>query len=679
MNISLKQLYTNRLINENSPYLLLHAHNPVDWHPWGDEAFKKAKNEDKLLIISIGYATCHWCHVMEKESFSEENVAKTMNEHYIAIKVDREERPDIDLVYMDVAQLITGSGGWPLNVIALPDGRPVFAGTYFPTDNWLNVLTFFTGLYKEKRDEVLKQADNIKVNLNSLHLNFINSNQHADSDDKIPEGTFYNILNQIDFKYGGQNRTPKFPMPVVFEFLLFYYYSTKNIKAFDAVNNSLTKMTMGGIYDQIGGGFARYSIDRYWKVPHFEKMLYDNAQLVSLYSQAYRLTKNELYKKVVFETLDFMEDELQSPRGIFFSAVDADSEGVEGLYYTWEYDEIAWIAGSYTELITDYFSVSKNGNWEQGKNILYRSETEDEFQEKYGLSGIEHEKLIQNIKKNLLFERKKRKRPLTDDKVICSWNALTLKAYTEAYKSFGNMRFIHSANKIATFISNELVDESSRISRNYKNEKTYGMGFLDDYALTIEAFISLYQVTFDEQWLNKATEMTNYVRDHFYDKESGMFYYTSENDDPLIVRKIEIVDNVISSGNSVMAANLYKLGIYFNNGDFFNQAVNMLKRIKHNLSGNAWYFANWAKLSCFSMSHPFEIAIVGNNFLEINKRLNRNFIPDLLVSGCKRDSRLPLLENKYVENQTTIYVCRNKTCQLPVTNLEDALNQLNIR
>jgi uncharacterized protein len=670
--------YNNLLLNEQSLYLQLHAHNPVNWYPWGNEAFDKAKTEDKLVILSIGYASCHWCHVMEHESFADLAVAQSMNDNYISVKIDREERPDIDQVYMDVAQLLSGRGGWPLNVIALPDGRPIFAGTYFTKEQWLHILAYVSKLYKEKKEEIIKQADGLAQNLQSLHLGFIREDYGAAFDAKLLDLAFNNCIKQIDFEHGGQRGAPKFPMPVVYEFLLHYYHYSKSTQTLDAVNCTLYNMAMGGIYDHIGGGFARYSTDEVWKVPHFEKMLYDNAQLVSLYAHTYRLTKNKLYKQVVFETLHFLEQEMKSPEGVFYSAIDADSEGIEGSYYVWKYDEIAKIAGSKTVLITDYYNVTKAGNWEQDKNILYRSVTDKKIQQKYNVTPADVEELIPEIKKKLLQERKKRVKPLTDDKFICSWNALMIKAYADAYKAFCKNEHLNAAVAIGEFIYTELIDTNSRIYRNYKNGKKYGTGFLDDYALTIYAFVALYQITFDESWLKKAVVLTDYTLIHFCEKETGLFYYTSDADDPLLVRKIEIPDNVIASGNSVMATNLYLLGVYYENKDYTKQAEQMLKNVMHNLPNTTWYFANWAKLYCYVVAPPHEVAIIGNNYLDINQQLNKYFIPHVLVMGSKNESNLPLLKNRYVENQTTIYVCQNKTCQLPVTNLNDALAQLNV-
>ena len=588
--------YVNHLFRETSPYLLMHAHNPVDWHPWCDEAFEKARRENKLVIISIGYAACHWCHVMEEKSFSDPEVAEVMNDSFISIKVDREERPDIDQIYMDACQLVTGSGGWPLNAIALPDGRPVYAGTYFSKEGWISLLSQINKLYKEKPYRLEENARAIIQGIKSSAVISLNQEKTDFVHDHLNQ-IFEKLEKIFDFHFGGLKGAPKFPIPVIYEFLVKYFYMNKKSRAMDAVEITLKNMALGGIYDQLGGGFARYSTDENWKVPHFEKMLYDNAQLISLYSRVYRLTKSPLYKKVVFETINFIERELtflETPSGNtgFYSSIDADSDGEEGKFYSWTEEGIKKLLGNDFGVIREYFNVSENGNWEKGKNVLYRSISDKEFAEKKKMSLKELEKVVARSKKKLFEARIKRTRPSMDDKILCSWNAMMLTGYVDAYRAFAQERFLKNALKSAEFIVKNLMSEDGRLDRKYKKGKSSINAFLDDYAFTVKAFISLYQVTFDEKWIMLAKKLMEYSILHFFDDSTGMFYYTSDLDPKLINRKIEITDNVIPSSNSVMAENLYLLGVYFFNDDYKEKSRQMLKNVKEYLLQYPASFAN---------------------------------------------------------------------------------------
>jgi uncharacterized protein YyaL (SSP411 family) len=421
--------FRNKLANETSPYLLQHAGNPVDWYPWGNEALEKAKSENKLIIISIGYAACHWCHVMEHESFEDESIAQVMNDFYVSIKVDREERPDVDQIYMDAAYLITGRGGWPLNVIALPDGRPVFAGTYFRKDDWVRILLYFKDLYQKEPETFDREAGKLTDAMKGIKIPGIQENISPFSKKEIEE-SFRKIISYIDFENGGTRGAPKFPMPNIYELLLTYHFHTKDYQSLEAVNITLYKMANGGIYDHIGGGFARYSTDAMWKVPHFEKMLYDNAQLVSLYSNAYKIRKDELYKKVVYETLEFIETKLTDNSGGFYSSLDADSEGKEGKYYVWKKEEINELLGDRSELFCDYYSVTSIGNWE-GTNILFITQKKEDLLKKYEINEETFGRIINESKKILFDERNKRVRPGLDDKILTSWNSLMIKGYVD--------------------------------------------------------------------------------------------------------------------------------------------------------------------------------------------------------------------------------------------------------
>lgn len=667
--------FTNQLIHESSPYLLQHAHNPVNWHPWGEEALTKAREENKLILISIGYAACHWCHVMEHESFENEEVARYMNEHFISIKVDREERPDIDQVYMNAVQLITGQGGWPLNCIALPDGRPVYGGTYFTSEQWMEVLSKVSAFVKAHPDKTEQQARALTEGVQSSDLISLNT-EKADFSSEDLEQVFSAWESSLDDVHGGTRGAPKFPLPVGLQFLLDYSYLTGNADALGALTLTLNKMADGGIYDQLGGGFARYSVDAYWKVPHFEKMLYDNAQLVSLYSFAFQHTKNEYYKTVVKETLDFIQRELSSGEGGFYSSLDADSEGAEGKYYSWTKQELQEILGDEAAILLEYYNVEEKGNWENAQNILFKSGKDKGFADKHQMTESDLRFQVSKAKELLLKERAKRVPPGLDDKVLTAWNALMLKAYVDAYNALGDSQYLDRALQNASFIREKLMLPDYRLFRNFKNGKASINAFLDDYAFTISAFISLYQTTFDEEWIDMAKHLADYTIVHFHDPASHMFFYTSDLDPGLIARKMEVSDNVIPASNSEMAKNLFLLGTYFYSDDFINLSRQMLNNVKEGAIKGAAYFANWGVLMTWFASPPYEVAIVGNEYETIRKAFNQKYLPNVFFLGGEREGQLSLLHGKLIEGQTTIYVCRGKTCKLPVIEVNEALAQI---
>jgi len=670
-----KNKFTNKLIHETSPYLLQHAHNPVNWYPWGAEALDKARNENKNIIISIGYAACHWCHVMEHESFEDEYVAEFMNEHFVSIKVDREERPDIDHVYLTAVQLLTDKGGWPLNCIALPDGRPIYGGTYFSKERWIDMLkqvSDFITSYPEKADE---QANFLTEGVQSNEMIYKNADNSVfllnDLDD-----IFSVWKNNIDYINGGYGSAPKFPMPVSLHFLLQYHYLTQNPDALKAVNVTLNKMAQGGIYDQVGGGFSRYSTDEFWKVPHFEKMLYDNAQLVSLYSAAYQKTKDPEYKRIVTETLDFIKRELTSPEGGFYSSIDADSEDQEGKFYVWTFNEINKILGNHASMILEYYHVTERGNWENSQNILYKSRDYKKTGTKYKISETELEDQVVRANKTLLQERSKRIRPATDDKILTSWNALMMKGYIDAYRIFDQSEYLEAALKNANLFLTIFSSDDAGLYRSNKDGKAVTHAFLDDYAFTIQAFISLYQATFDEKWLVQSQKLTTYVIDHFYDSSSGMFYYTSDTDPTLIARKMEISDNVIPSSNSEMAKNLFILGRYFYNEDYINRARKMMNNVKSHALNGEFYYANWDILMSWFALEPYFVAIVGKEFEMKRKEFDTYYLPNVFLYGGENEGSLSILEGKLKENQTTMYVCRDNMCKIPVNEVIDAIHQI---
>ena len=666
--------YTNELIYETSPYLLQHAHNPVNWYPWNDEALAKAQKENKLLLISIGYSACHWCHVMEHECFEDEEVAKLMNENFICIKVDREERPDIDQIYMNAVQLMTGRGGWPLNCFALPTGEPFYGGTYFPKAQWMQLRNNIQKEYTIAPEKIIDYANKLTEGVKTSEMLPLVKDETPFSMDVLDAGVA-RLKKQIDYEEGGGNRAPKFPMPNNYQFLLQYYYHTKDEEVKHVVELTLDKMAFGGIYDQIGGGFARYSTDELWKAPHFEKMLYDNGQLVSLYSEAYQLTKKPLYKHIVYQTLEYIERKMTTENGAFYSALDADSEGEEGKFYVWSKEELKEVLGDDYPLIETYYNVSNTGKWE-GHYILLRKKSDEEIAKQFEISVSDLQVKINNLNKKLLEVRAKRIRPGLDDKTLTSWNALMLKGYVDAYNAFGEEKFIAAAEKNATFIASTQLRKDGGLNHNYKNGVSNLDGYLEDYALTIEAYIALYQATFDEKWLTYAKNLMDYAIEHFYDKESGFFFFTSNNAKGLIARKMELSDNVIPASNSSLAKGLFLLGELYYEKDYTQKAKQMLKNIEGQIPQYIAGYSNWAILMLQHVKPFYEIAITGKKSHEKRTEINSKYIPNKILMGSLKESNLPLLEMKYVNGKTMIYVCYNKACQKPTENVEEALQQL---
>ncbi len=664
--------YTNELIHESSPYLQQHAHNPVDWYPWGDKALDKAAEYNKLLVISIGYSACHWCHVMEEESFEDTSIAHTMNQHYVSIKVDREERPDIDQVYMKAAQLLTGRGGWPLNVIALPDGRPVFAGTYFPNDQWSDILDFFHNNYADKPDSLIAYAAALTEGITSVGKFNPVSVSSQEFELNIINSAYQSVLPQFDTLFGGRKGAPKFPSPVFWEFVL--ELEKTNGSSENPVYTLLDNLGKGGINDQLAGGFARYSTDDKWRVPHFEKMLYDNAQLISLYVHAWQQTKNDQYKRIAEETLAFVNDEMRHQNGGYYSSIDADSQGEEGTFYTWSYEELETILNEDAPAIMEYFNCSKKGNWENGKNILYRTRSISQMLPFYDYDSLQFIAALNSARLDLLKARKQRVLPAIDDKILTSWNALMLKANLEAYRAFQNEEYLDYALHNARFLSKYMIEKRGGIQRSFKDGKASITGFLDDYAFTIDAFIELYQSTFDEKWLKKAKSIADHALCDFYDETSGMFYYSPTAS--LISREYDIHDGVMPSSNSAMCKNLIALYHYYGNEQYIEVARNMLTQMEDAMYEDLYAYGNWASAALMLVDEPYEVAIVGNDAVGKAREIDQDYLPHILLYGTTKKGRLELLDGKFIKGQTTIYVCRNKTCNQPVTSAKDALIQL---
>ncbi|GIV44826.1 MAG: thioredoxin [Bacteroidia bacterium] len=668
--------YTNRLINETSPYLLQHAHNPVDWYPWGEEALFKAKSENKLMLISIGYSSCHWCHVMERECFENEDIAAIMNENFVCIKVDREERPDIDRIYMDAVQLMTGSGGWPLNCFTLPDGRPIYGGTYFPPKNWAGVLMQLSNLYRQNPAKVNQYADELTQGVKAMET-ILPSAASKELDSIVLEKSIEKWKLHFDNEEGGPKKAPKFPLPNNYIFLLQYAHLTNDSELLKHVYLTLDKMALGGIYDQIGGGFTRYSTDMLWKVPHFEKMLYDNGQLLSLYALAYQKSKNELYKEIAYSIATFIEREMTSPKGAFYSAIDADSEGEEGKYYIWKLEEVKEILKDDFELAKNYFNFNEDGYWEHGNYIPLRKITDEEFAKQHHIDVQTLKIKVKKIKETLLTVRQKRVYPLLDDKILASWNALMIKGFVDAAKIFNENVFLDAAIKANKFICDNLIKDGV-LYHSYKNGKLGAAGFLEDYAFLADALLSLFEITAVKKYLDKAIELSHYAIEHFYDEKSGMFFYTADNAEQLIARKMEVTDNVIPASNSVMANVLYRLYRLTDNTSYYDKTIKMLKAMQEFIHGYGSAYSNWMMLQQQILGVKKELVICGNKAKQFYHQVHQHYLPDTLVVFSEKESALPLFKGRFKEGKTTLYYCLNNACQMPVENVEDVLKQMSI-
>ncbi|ASU35228.1 thioredoxin domain-containing protein [Mucilaginibacter xinganensis] len=665
----------NQLANSTSPYLLQHANNPVNWYPWGPEALKKAKAENKLILVSIGYSACHWCHVMEHESFEDEGVAEVMNQYFVCIKVDREERPDVDQVYMSAIQLMSGRGGWPLNCICLPDQRPIYGGTYFRKNEWTSLLFNLADFYKQKPEEAEDYAKRLTEGIKQYEsVPFVKEQPDYTRGDL--ELIIKNWKEYFDKTEGGIGSSPKFPMPNNWQCLVRYAHLMQDEQVAKAVKLTLHQMAFGGIYDHVGGGFARYSVDGRWHVPHFEKMLYDNAQLVSLYSEAFTWNPDPLYRETVGEIVNFLQRELMSPDYGFYSALDADSEGKEGKFYIFTKKEIDEILGGAAELFCIYYNITEDGNWEEeNSNVLFRKESDTALAEKLGTSVDGLLNKITAAKQQVFEARSQRVRPGLDNKILASWNGLMLKGLCEAYRAFNQPEYLQLALNNAGFIFENLVNDADRLSRIYKRGEQNQVAFLDDYANVIDGLIALYEVTFDEQWLVRAKKLADQAITHYYDAEKGIFYYTAADDEQLIARKAEIMDSVIPASNSVMARSLKKLGLLFDNTGYEEIAAQLLRNIVPHLARYGSSYSNWIILLMEEVFGIYEIAITGNDFEERRMEIEKNYLPNKIMLGGKKGS-LPLLQDRFGA-VTQIFICKDKTCGLPATDVKFALAGIN--
>ncbi|WP_252729846.1 thioredoxin domain-containing protein [Zobellia uliginosa] len=664
--------YTNALAQETSPYLLQHAHNPVNWRAWSQEALEDAKKENKLVLISIGYSSCHWCHVMEDETFENEEVAKVMNENFINIKVDREERPDVDQVYMTALQLISGNGGWPLNVITLPNGKPLYGGTYHTKEQWTKVLTKISELYKNDPKKAEEYSDMVAAGIAEANLVEPAKGFESITQDAVKTSVL-NWSQNWDLEEGGEKGVQKFMIPENLIFLLNYADLTKDDKVKKHVKTTLDKMAFGGIYDQIGGGFYRYSTDAFWKVPHFEKMLYDNAQVLSLYSKAYTVFKDDAYKNVVWETVDFLDREMKDENGGYHAALDADSEGEEGKFYVWKEDELKSVLGDGFELFASYYNVNKEAVWEHGNYVLHRKINDAEFIKEHQLEQSKLNFIKSEWNKKLLEARGKRVRPRSDDKIITSWNALLINGLVDAYKAFGQDEFLERAKSVFSFIKSNSY-QNGKLVHTFKKGSQRKEGFIEDYAFMIDASLELYGVTLNTNYLKFAKELNGIVALEFADETSGMYHYNKGNN--LIAKIIKTDDGVLPSPNAVMAHNLFQLGHLEYNTEYMEKSKRMLSTMVSAITENAPSYSKWNALLLNNTYPYFEIAVVGKDADILIQALNKIQLPNALVVGSKIKSDAPLFKDRYVDEGTFIYVCQNTTCKLPVKTVNEALNQL---
>ena len=670
----------NNLINESSPYLLQHAKNPVNWNPWDKKYLNIAEKQNKLVIISIGYASCHWCHVMERESFQDSAVAKLMNEKFISLKVDREERPDIDQVYMNAIQLMTGSGGWPLNVIALPDGRPIWGGTYFSKEQWLSALNQISVIYEKEPEKFTSYADKVQEGINSLNI----VDPAIDDFESIDLLKYSEkLIDSIDLKFGGFNGAPKFMMPNNLDFLLRYSVQENNLKSKNIILESLEKIAYGGIFDHIEGGFSRYSTDEKWHIPHFEKMLYDNAQLMSLYSKGFKVSNKKHFKKVVYKIHEYINKEMKDNSGGFYSSLDADSKidennYVEGAYYSWSFSELKNLISEDFDLFSKYYNVNDYGYWkEEDKYVLINNVSDTEFISEHNLTEEVFNEKLSNWVSILKEAKKDKNKPSLDYKIVTSWNGLMISGYVDAYKAFNDEIFLNEAIESAEFIYKSLTKNDGGLFHNYVNGKSKVNGYLEDYATIIQASLDLYEITLNQKWIERALKLSEYVIKNFSNDESALFYFTSKKDEELITRTIEFRDNVIPSSNSIMAKNLFKLYHYFDKQEYFDLSKKMALSVTNEFEVYPSGYSNWFDLIYNLKSKFYEVAIVGENAIEKATELNKKYLPNKLVIGSSTSNDLPLLQNRFINGKTLIYVCVNKACKMPTENLDESINMIN--
>ena len=677
----------NRLVNETSPYLLQHAHNPVDWYPWGPEALERAAAEDRPIFLSVGYSACHWCHVMERESFENPEIAALMNEGFVCVKVDREERPDIDSIYMAAVQAMTSHGGWPMTVFLTPDGKPFYGGTYFPPEDRRGmaglprVLQAVGDAYRDNKGQVIATTESL---LQQMRRQSVGERGIEPLTTDVIAQAYAALLPQFDDKYGGLGLQPKFPQPMTFEFLLRYHLRHDDPHALAMVELTLERMAEGGIYDQLRGGFHRYSTDILWLVPHFEKMLYDNALLNRLYLHAYQVTRKPLYRRVVEETLDYVFAEMTSPEGGFYSAQDADSEGQEGKFFVWRPEEVAEaLDEADVELFSEYYGVTNDGNFE-GRSILSVVGTTAELAGRYGITEDEADVRLANARETLLRTRSRRVSPERDDKVLTAWNGLMIAAFAEAGAVTRNRAYVAAAERCAAFVLDNMRADG-RLLRTYREGRARLNAYLEDYAFLISGLLSLHEATLDARWMSEAIDLGQSMVDLFWDEASGQFYDTGRDHEELVVRPRDVTDTAIPSGSSMAVDVLLRLAVVTGDQAFERTAATALRSMREIMSRFPSAAGHWLCALDFYLSEAKEIAIVGEvasgATADLSAEIYRNYLPNRVVVGRDEGEHtldhLPLLEaREMVRGRPTAYVCQNYVCQLPVNDPDELASQL---
>jgi uncharacterized protein len=669
----------NRLLHSQSPYLLQHAHNPVDWFPWGPEALEKATTENKPIIVSIGYSACHWCHVMERESFEDQVTADLMNEHFVCIKIDREERPDIDNIYMDAVQAMGLQGGWPLNVFLMPNQKPFYGGTYFPNSKWKQLLSNIADAYANHADQLAESAEGFGRSLNRKETEKYGisaGNADLDADDLVE--IVAKLSAQFDPEWGGMNRIPKFPMPAIWDFLLDSAILGKNPDLQEKVFFTLRKIGMGGIYDQLRGGFARYSVDGEWFAPHFEKMLYDNGQLLELFAKAYQVSRDPFFLEKVTETVNWLETEMLQEEGGFHSAQDADSEGVEGKFYTWTYEELTEIIPHEMPWLSKLYNLKSTGNWEEEVNILFQTRSYGEVAAEFGMTEKVLLEKLKQVKSQLLIVRNERIYPGKDDKVLAGWNGLMTAGLIQAFYATGENRMLELAMKNLNFIKEKMMIDGV-LHRAYKNGQAYTPAFLEDYSAVIRASLMGFEASGKSEWLEFAQQLTDFCITEFYDESDGFFFFNNPKAEKLIANKKELFDNVIPASNSIIARNLHRLSIFTYQEKYSEIASKMLGGMKELIIKEPGFLCNWAHFYLDSLVPTAEIGIVGKGAESKAREIQSAYFPNLIVGWSETLTQTaPILQSKTPDSRgnALIYVCFDHACQKPVSTLEEAASQL---
>jgi uncharacterized protein YyaL (SSP411 family) len=669
--------FTNKLAQETSPYLLQHAHNPVNWYPWGDEAFAKARAEDKPILVSIGYSACHWCHVMEHESFEDEETAALMNDQFINIKVDMEERPDVDQIYMNFVQITTGRGGWPMNVFVTPDKRPFFGGTYFPPrprygmPSWRQILTSIAEAYRERRNEIENSANEIVGELRRMTI----PGGATSLSEEIVESAFASFSRSYDAAEGGFGGAPKFPQPMALEFLLRYHFRTGDEHALQMVTHTLDKMAAGGMYDQLGGGFHRYSVDAVWLVPHFEKMLYDNAQLARIYLHAFQVTGNGEYERIAVETLEYVRREMLDRAGGFYSSQDADSEGEEGKFFVWTPKEVEELLGpDDAKIFCFFYDISEEGNFE-GHNIAHRPYTIPAASRALKLDENELTTVLDRGRKVLFDEREHRIKPGRDEKILTAWNGLMLAAFADAAGVLDNDEYLDIAKRNADFILGEM-QAGGRLLRTWKDGRAKLNAYIEDYSNTADGLIKLYEVSGEVRFLREATRLADLMITEFWDEENGGFFFTSNDHEELVVRNKDFSDNATPSGNSVAADILLRLAKFTGDDRYERFAVTTMRLAAAQASRYPQGFGRLLSALEFHLFPTKEVALVGPRGSDLEACVTRRYLPNTVVALSEISSADAadvafLSEKEAIDGSPTAYVCENFTCQRPVTSVRE--------